>query len=267
MRLRFSDWFHRVLHIPYKLYVESVGDKERPTIILLHGIAASSHGWYRLLPLLLPKYRCVSIDLLGFGNSPKPTNASYSPDQHVASIRRTIRSLNLKEPYVVAGHSLGSLLAAKYIRHYPAEVTRFYMLSPPIYVGKTKAVRKYSHLRMGAYLRAYRYMRLHKRFTLGSAKHLKKILNNSLVTLNEETWVPFVRSLEQCIENQNVIDDLEQIHTPTTILYGSRDPLIIPREIAALESYSHITTKKLAVGHVMSEKYVAQVADVILSDR
>jgi pimeloyl-ACP methyl ester carboxylesterase len=124
-----SSWLRRYLKIPYKLYAEQAGPADGPTIILLHGIATSSKGWDQLVPQLATKYRCISIDLLGFGESPKPRHAAYSSVEHVASIRRTLRGLKLKKPYIVVGHSLGSLLAARYVRLYPDEVAKFYMLS------------------------------------------------------------------------------------------------------------------------------------------
>jgi pimeloyl-ACP methyl ester carboxylesterase len=263
-----SSWLRRYLKIPYKLYAEQAGPADGPTIILLHGIATSSKGWDQLVPQLATKYRCISIDLLGFGESPKPRHAAYSPVEHVASIRRTLRGLKLKKPYIVVGHSLGSLLAARYVRLYPDEVAKFYMLSPPIYVGMTDTQRRkrYAKLRVGSYMRAYSYLRRHKRFTLTGARHVHKILRAKQMMLDDDTWIPFERSLEQCIENQNIIADMRANQTPTKILYGTRDPLIIPSEIRSLTKFAHVTVKKLSVGHMLTDKYTALIAATVLAD-
>lgn len=41
-------------------------------LLLLHGVPTASWAWHRLWPLLLPHYRLVAPDLLGFGLSDKP---------------------------------------------------------------------------------------------------------------------------------------------------------------------------------------------------
>ncbi len=45
----------------------------------------------------------ISIDLLGFGESPAPTSATYTLEEHVASVERTLRSLGFG-----ASHPRGS---------------------------------------------------------------------------------------------------------------------------------------------------------------
>ena len=84
--------------------------------------------------------------------------------------------------------------------------------------------------------------------------------------LDEKTWIPFVRSLEQCIENQNIMADIGSNHTPTTIFYGLRDPLIMPGEIRGLTKLKHVSAKKLGVGHILTDKYTTLVATYILGD-
>lgn len=259
-----DQFWHQRLRVPYKLHAEIDGKQDGPVIILLHGIATSSRGWDKLVGELAPRFRCVSIDLLGHGQSPMPLHAAYTPEQHVASIRRTVRSLRLKRPYIVAGHSLGSLLAAKYVGKYQKEVARFYMLSPPIYLGTASPQKGYANLRTATYLRAYAYLRTHKRFTLVGAKKLKSLLRLNVVSLNEESWLAFSRSLEQCIENQDVITDISRSKTPTIIAYGLRDPLIIPKEIRLLsKQFDHVEAKRLNIGHTMTESYINQVATLL----
>jgi hypothetical protein len=84
--------------------------------------------------------------------------------------------------------------------------------------------------------------------------------------LDDDTWIPFERSLEQCIENQNIIADMRANQTPTKILYGTRDPLIIPSEIRSLTKFAHVTVKKLSVGHMLTDKYTALIAATVLAD-
>jgi pimeloyl-ACP methyl ester carboxylesterase len=256
---RLNSWWHERFLKPYRLHFED-NKNDGQTVIFLHGIAASSESWRKIIPILEHKYRVITIDLLGFGKSPKPEKFHYTLEEHVASIHHTIKRLRIKKPYILAGHSLGSLLAAHYTSIYPNEVSRLYMVSPPIYVSGEALPKIHIRLRMGAYARAYKYLRNHRNFTLSGAKHLKKILKSDGFNLNEQTWLPFERSLEQCIENQNVLYDLQNIKTPTKIYYGTQDPLIIPGNIHALNNLNYIEVTKVNAGHLVNLHYAKQIA-------
>src|SRR5438309_2125972 len=100
-------FWHKYLRRPYKLHIVDHGGTG-PVIILLHGLASSSANWEPLIPLLKDRFHCISIDLVGFGDSPKPQWYEYTMDEHIACIHRTIRSLRLKKRFTLVGHSLGS---------------------------------------------------------------------------------------------------------------------------------------------------------------
>lgn len=53
-----------------ELFASSDGPLDAPPLLLIHGTAASSESWSRLVPLLTPVHRVVRVDLLGCGRSP-----------------------------------------------------------------------------------------------------------------------------------------------------------------------------------------------------
>jgi pimeloyl-ACP methyl ester carboxylesterase len=126
-------FWHKTLARPYRLHTETHGDSGKPIVVLLHGIAASSEDWHKLVPLLERYYYCITIDLLGFAKSPKPQWATYTMEDHLEAIHRTIRSLHFHRPVILVGHSLGSLLATRYARDHPRRISRLLLLSPPVY--------------------------------------------------------------------------------------------------------------------------------------
>src|SRR6478609_1617094 len=77
-----------------------------PVVILLHGIASSSASWRGVVPLLSPLYRVIAIDLLGFGGSRAAEGATFTLDEHVRALHKTVRSLRLRAPFTLVGHSL-----------------------------------------------------------------------------------------------------------------------------------------------------------------
>jgi cis-3-alkyl-4-acyloxetan-2-one decarboxylase len=170
-------FWHGTLRQPYQLHVASYGERSKPTIVLLHGIAASGKFWDRLTSLLISQYHCVTIDLLGFGESPKPQWADYDIDQHVRSIHRTIRSLHISGRYILAGHSLGSLLATNYARRYPGKVGSLLLLSPPVYPPLDTIQGKLALRRTDLLMRVYRMLRKHPRVT---PENIRRLSNSTL---------------------------------------------------------------------------------------
>jgi pimeloyl-ACP methyl ester carboxylesterase len=80
-----------------------------PSILLLHGLASSSHIWDLVAPRLAPRFRVVAYDQRGHGLSGKPSSG-YGFDRLIADAAAVIRALGLKRP-VVAGHSWGANVA------------------------------------------------------------------------------------------------------------------------------------------------------------
>ena len=98
-------------------------------LILLHGIESSSSYWNGVINPLAENNRVITIDLLGYGQSPKPNNIAYSTDQHVEYLHRTIKTLNIKK-FRIAAHSLGSIIALAYASKYPGEVSGLFLFAP-----------------------------------------------------------------------------------------------------------------------------------------
>lgn len=82
------------------------------TILLLHGMPASSYLWRNVLPYLADLGHCIAPDLLGFGKSDKP-DITYSVHDHIKFITRFIEVLKLKDLLVVM-HGYGSLMGLDY---------------------------------------------------------------------------------------------------------------------------------------------------------
>lgn len=106
---------------------------EGSPIILVHGLAASLHDWDSLLPELeRAGWRSYALDLLGHGESPKPDSRSYKAKWVYRHLESWIESLQLSEPPVIVGHSLGGYLSLRYAIRNPQRV-RALILTDPFY--------------------------------------------------------------------------------------------------------------------------------------
>jgi pimeloyl-ACP methyl ester carboxylesterase/CRP-like cAMP-binding protein len=115
------------------LYVQEAGPANGPIAILIHGWSSSSFTWAPILPELSKRYRCIAIDLPGFGRSPapaeKPTIAGYAE-----LIAQMIIKLNGDQDraVLVMGHSMGGQIATTLALRYPVLVDKLVLLNPAL---------------------------------------------------------------------------------------------------------------------------------------
>jgi cis-3-alkyl-4-acyloxetan-2-one decarboxylase len=236
-----------------------------PVVILVHGIASSSNTFRELVPLLTPTHRVIALDILGFGKSPQPPGATYDLGEHVAAVHATIRSLRLRAPFVLVGHSLGALISSRYAAVYPRNVAKLVLVSPPIYVEPSALGDRRERAAMGLYLRLYEYLRGNKKFTIRAAAGLDRISPiRNVVHVSESNWTPFVLSLENVIESQTAVSDLARVRVPVHVVYGTLDPFLMPAGLRIVERMRHVTVHRVdANDHLVRKRLARAVAAVI----
>jgi len=258
------SWWTKLTRRPTLLNI--AGDVgEGPVVILIHGIASSAATFTPLVPLLSDRYRCISIDLLGFGDSPAPADATYTIEQHVASIHETIRSLKLAAPFILVGHSLGSLLSARYTALHPQQVSRLLLVSPPIYVTPDALGDPLARAQVSAYLRVYEFMRQNKDFTISSAANIARFFQlKDVLEVSERNWRPFMLSLENCIESQTTVSDIAAVRVPIDVIYGALDQFIAPGPMRIIEQMRHVTMHRVEVNdHLVRARLARAVARIL----
>lgn len=253
-------WFRRP---PLLNVAADVG--EGPVVVLLHGIASSAATFELVLPELSPTHRCVAIELLGFGASPAPEDAEYTVEEHVAAIRATIRSLKLRGPITIVGHSLGALLAARYAATRPGGVGHLILASPPVYLRPEEIGDPLVRGHVSAYLRAYDFLRANKDFTIPAVATLVKLFQlGETLSVTEESWRAFTLSLQHCIESQTAISDIAAVRCPVDIVYGMLDQFVAPGTLDIVARMRHVTVHRvLANDHVVRRRLAAAIVDLV----
>ncbi len=120
----------RILNLPGgDLQVLESGSRSKPTIVLLHGIAGSMHWWTPAERYMAQNFHVVSIDLLGHGGSEKPDSGYSMPDQ-ARQVSRALEQLGVKRA-IVAGHSLGGVVATALVEQDPTRVDGVVIVDSP----------------------------------------------------------------------------------------------------------------------------------------
>lgn len=91
-------------------YVQQLG--QGPTLLLIHGTGSSAHSWFRLAPLLAPRWNLLAFDLPGHGLTRGAPAQGLSLPGMSEAIDALLRTLQIN-PLLVLGHSAGAAIAAR----------------------------------------------------------------------------------------------------------------------------------------------------------
>ncbi|HXR50117.1 MAG TPA: alpha/beta hydrolase [Verrucomicrobiae bacterium] len=257
MVLRFFDRFwHRALGRPYYL-ARTIDEGEGPPVVLLHGIGRTGEVWRHVVEQLQTKsYRVVAFDLLGFGASPKPEWLRYTVDDHVTAVIASLERLKLREPVILVGHSMGCLVAVRMAHLRPDLVKHLVLYEMPLYEGLPQ--KRLYRVRLNLYFRFYnRLIRLQPTFSPENARLAERLAPRIVgFEVTEDTWQPFVKSLENTIMSQTAAEDIKQLAMPMDVIYGMFDMLVIrgkPTTIFGVDN-ANITAHTIRARHMISPK-------------
>jgi pimeloyl-ACP methyl ester carboxylesterase len=214
--------------VPQPLNVSYLDEGDGLPLLMLHGFLGSSTAWQPLITELAHQFRCISIDLLGFGNSAKPL-IQYDVALEVAFLRAIIEALGLKR-YAILGHSFGGWVATAYTLNYGSDVSHL-LLAAAAGIRDDEFCGRYDHLRpllwpspivdWGLWV----FQKLNQRW-------------RETPGLNQLIWIrqqlqsePAARSFlidrmrpEAAIDTVDPV--LDQIQAPTLVIIGDRDETI-----------------------------------------
>jgi pimeloyl-ACP methyl ester carboxylesterase len=104
------------------------GPVDGTPVVLIHGLGGRSEDWTNLAPYLeRAGYRVYTPDLLGFGQSEEPTNATYSIADQARLIVHFLDRMGLQQADL-AGWSMGGWIAQKVAVDHPSRVRRLVLM-------------------------------------------------------------------------------------------------------------------------------------------
>lgn len=259
----FDTVIHRWLRVPYTLHVTEfrAPKKPRATIVFIHGLGNSAESWRSVAEKLPEDVRVIAVDMLGFGDSPKPKWVRYDIAIQARAIAHTLVQLRLLQRPMVVGHSMGALAAIELARRYPFVLKQLLLCSPPLYktsaeewAGREKVLKEF-----------YRLVKKHPKKLEMIAPLAKKLgITTKVFDVTGEKAKVYVAALESSIINQSSLDDVRKLRLPITILYGLLDPVVIGSYLKQLEgAKENIIVKSLPVAHEIAGVYVKYIVTEI----
>ncbi len=259
-----DTFIHKHLSIPYKLNIQHThkASKPRATIVFLHGIGSSGAEWQAVVDALPKDISILTIDLLGFGESPRPEWARYDAREQARSVIATLLRYGIRGRVMVVGHSLGALVAVEVAKRYPLLVSSLVLCSPPFYNpdsdGRLPNPDRILQTLFGQVERNQTY------FLKLATLAIKHKLVNPAFSVTEETLPTYVQTLKSAIISQSAYDDVRVLKCPITIIYGALDPLVIDKNVKAVaKANPRVTLARIIVGHEIIGRFVPTVVKAI----
>lgn len=106
------------------VFYREAGDPAAPTVLLLHGFAASSYMWRDVIEALADSYHVVAPDLPAFGFTQSPARGEY--EYTFANLTKTIDQFTeqLKlDRYTIAVHDYGAPVGWRLALAHPSKIT------------------------------------------------------------------------------------------------------------------------------------------------
>ena len=199
-----------------KLHYTEQG-KGDTTLVFLHYFGGAVSTWQEVISYLRDEFRCIAVDLLGFGKSPSQ-EALISVNDSANAVIELINELQLQN-YILIGHSMGGKIALRAASLQPKGLLSLVLLapSPPTPEPMTDKEREDMNLAFSD------TKKVEKMIKNAIAKPISKAAFDKEVNNNLEASSIGWHSWPQLGSKEVIVDKMADIYVPVFILYGEKD--------------------------------------------
>lgn len=199
---------------------------EGPPLVMVHGVASRAADAALLYPGLMRHRRVYALDLLGYGDSEKPRDATYSVAMQAEVVRGFMDALGLREADML-GVSLGGWIALKVAAEHPRRVKKLVLVSsaglafPTTLRETTFSPGDLDELRASLALQTDQARRIPT-----------FVLRDFLRRSKQKAWI-VRRSMRAALRADDLLDQkLQRATMPVLLVWGTRDR-IVPFTVAS----------------------------------
>ncbi|TQR21268.1 alpha/beta fold hydrolase [Psychrobacillus vulpis] len=210
------------------IYVEDINSSSNKTILFIHGWPAN-HQMFEYQFDFLPAmgYRCIGIDIRGFGKSSRPWDG-YSYNRVADDIRVVIDTLQL-EDITLAGHSMGGAISIRYMaRHREHKVSKLALIgaAAPVFTKRPNFPYGMTKDEVNQLIKATYTDRPKMLSDFGDiffARYLTKSFIDWFQGLGLMASGNATAKCLTSLRDEDLRNDLSFIQVPTAILHGKQD--------------------------------------------
>ena len=286
--------FRRVgLSTGVTLNVAVAGPEEAPPVIVLHGFPESHRTWRGVAPLLEDSFRLIMPDQRGFAGSDRPLDVDeYETDKLIGDIFALAEALGV-ERFALVGHDWGGAIAWPAAMRNDPRLTKLAIVNAPHPLIFQKSLIEDADQRAASqYINWFRVPGAEKAIeAMGFEAFFQKTFMShvELASVSEEEKQQYIAEWSQpggMLPMLNwyratklivpppgatvavpdfLLRAFPKIHVPTLVVWGMKDPALLPLQLEGLEALvDDLTVVKLPdAGHFAPWEAPDQVASAL----
>jgi pimeloyl-ACP methyl ester carboxylesterase len=247
------------------------GDDGGMPIVLLHGIGSNAQSFVPLMRAFEGRHPLLAWDAPGYGES-QPLAIDW-PDasDYATALNRLLSHLDVPR-CILVGHSLGSLIAARFALVAARRVAALFLISPALGYGAEKggalppavAGRIDELDRLGP----EKFAAARAPGLLGDASapsHVRQLVERSMAAVRRPGYDQAARLLA----GGRLLDDAEKLDVATAVLVGSQDRITPPAnarrlfDVLQTSAQPRVFREIAGAGHAICQEQPAEIARII----
>ena len=204
-----------------------------PALVLLHGIGSAAVSWRHQLAELSDRFRVIAWDAPGYGQSTPVGKASPQTQDYAARLVGLLDERSVERCHLV-GHSLGSLIAARFAADHPERILSLTLAS--IATGHARLAemerRRLRDGRIDALTklgpRGMAETRGPRLLSDGASEEARRAVIDTMASIRPEGYIEAVNLLS----GGDTIADIARLgpDMPVQIVFGSADVITSPEQ-------------------------------------
>ncbi len=246
-----------------RLHFTDSAHDHTPVIVFLHYFGGSARSWQPLSDDLTANYRCIALDMRGFGESEAPLRG-YTVADYADDLAALIDHLALTE-FTLIGHSMGGKIALAYAARKPDALHKLILIAPSPLSPEPIADEERQHALASYGQRDAAEQTLHQI----SARPLVATLHANVIEDNLRSSLAAWQAWLEYGSREDLSALMPRIQVPTLILSGEADksikPEVIQREVAARLSSAPLVQMRMLpdAAHLLPLEAPQAAADAI----
>ncbi len=200
-------------------------------IIFVHGLGSYSPAWQKNISVLKEKFRCIAVDLPGYGKSSKEIHSGKM--EFYSDVLKELMDKLKIDKATIAGHSMGGQIGIVMALKYPDRVKSLILAAPAGFESFTAGQKQWFRDVMTVDLVKLTNTQTIRANVVSNFYNMPEdaeFMITDRISFRgakdfENYCYTVVRSVNGMVD-QPVIDFLEKVKQPTLILFGENDNLI-----------------------------------------
>lgn len=209
------------------------GLRNKPTLLLIHGIGANRDVWNPIARALSKQYHVIIPDLPGSGATQTAKDFDFTLPNLTEQLRRFVETAHIQNNLHIAGHSVGGSVALLYASKYSFDTQSLCLIS----VGGLFKNNQTSYLNNPVYLKQLIVSQPGDlNFVMNKVMYNPPFIPNLIKKQQEQQMIARAADTTKLITQLLDMNKLYSINTfatmlknieaPTLILWGKQDPIV-----------------------------------------